>query len=122
MTMEIERVESYQIDEDNFTKEYLVDGQVRFRKNGEVLSLTAWNWEINRSHSMELKEKHPNALVRWLEAYRRRGFLGLIDSRGSGAPLAQMRSSLVPSRTILVSKRRSSPLRCPVTTKATGRP
>ncbi len=78
---EIERVESYQIDKDNFTKEYLIDGQVRLRKNGEVLSLTAWNWEINRSHSMELKEKHPNALVRWLEAYRRRGFLGLIDAK-----------------------------------------
>jgi 2-polyprenyl-3-methyl-5-hydroxy-6-metoxy-1,4-benzoquinol methylase len=81
MNTDVDRIETYQVGEDTFSKEYLKDGQVRFRRNDTLLSLRSWNWEINRFQSMKLKEDHPNPLVRWIEYHRRRGFLDLVDAR-----------------------------------------
>lgn len=81
MNTDVDRIESYQVGGDTFSKEYLKDGRVRFRRNDTLLSLRSWNWEINRFQSMRLKEEHPNLLVRWIERYRRTGFLNLVDAR-----------------------------------------
>lgn len=75
------RTERYPIGSAVFVKEYLADGQVRFWKDDRLLSLREWNLELNRFQSMEIKERHPNPLVRWKEQHRRRGFLRLVDAR-----------------------------------------
>jgi len=87
------RTEEYRIGADVFVKEYLTPPSppgaggsaptgeyVRFRKNGRLLDLEAWNRELNRFQSMAVKERHPNPLVRWKELHRRRGFLRMVDA------------------------------------------
>ncbi len=76
---EIERVEEYRLGDDLFVKSYRADGAVLFSKNGQPLSLAAWNREINRRQPMALVEQHANPLIRFKENQRRRAFLRLIE-------------------------------------------
>ncbi|MBI4640613.1 MAG: class I SAM-dependent methyltransferase [Candidatus Tectomicrobia bacterium] len=80
MVKDKKRIERYEIGGNVFEKHYAFDGEgVRFLKNGNELSLVKWNRELNIIQPMELKERHPNPLIRLKEAHRRKGFLKLIN-------------------------------------------
>ena len=62
---------TYRYGPDLFEKILHGDGSVELRENGRALSLAEWNRSINRFQSMEVKEKHPNPVVRMIEKRRR---------------------------------------------------
>jgi 2-polyprenyl-3-methyl-5-hydroxy-6-metoxy-1,4-benzoquinol methylase len=77
------RIEEYRIGDHVYAKEYSGDGGVRFTKDGVLLTLEAWNQELNRFQSMSVLEEHPNPLVRLKEWHRRQSFLHLVQIRSA---------------------------------------
>lgn len=54
------------------------EGEFIFYKNGREVSLIEWNEALNEIYSMRNLEKHPNLLIRGIEANRRKKLLKLI--------------------------------------------
>jgi ubiquinone/menaquinone biosynthesis C-methylase UbiE len=67
---------------DLFVKQFDADGSITFYMNGRELSLSEWNREINLRQPMANLDSHPNPLIRYKEAHRRRKIISLLQLTG----------------------------------------
>ena len=68
---------------DLFVKQFEADGSIIFYMNGRELSLSEWNREINLRQPMANLDSHPNPLIRYKEAHRRRKIISLLRLTGN---------------------------------------
>jgi ubiquinone/menaquinone biosynthesis C-methylase UbiE len=73
----------YKIGDDLFVKRFETNGSVSFYMNGQKLSLSEWNREVNLRQPMANLDGHPNPLIRYKEAHRRRKILSLLRLTGN---------------------------------------
>jgi ubiquinone/menaquinone biosynthesis C-methylase UbiE len=73
--------DTYREGSDEYRKEVRLDDHTfSLSKNGLAVGLEEWNRAVNRMFPMVIKEKHPLALVRMKEKWRRRFLASLVRS------------------------------------------